>query len=197
MFNTTGSRYLTTCTWLLEPIPKEVRVTIDIWFVVTKIPNGLFFLLYEIAYVVGEWTKYLALLSKCPSWVVWKFELQFERLKLITWKTFWQHKTTLHCSQRVFFKLSKFADTVVFASESSYVKRMFYPTVTAISLVPNRLDFVAKIVEIPLFALVCVLLGRTSGHVTCATLNLSRQNPPKHAWPTLDPPLTHPWPNRN
>ena len=106
------------------------------------------------------------------------FAFQFVRFNLI--KHFGQHKTILHCSQKVSFKVLKFADIVVFASESSYVKIMFYPTVTAISFVPNRLDFVAKIVEIPLFAL--VLLGKwgTSESRDLTTFSLSRQNPPKH-----------------
>ena len=36
------------------PLRTPATQAIDVWFVVSKLPNGLFFLLYEIAYVVGE-----------------------------------------------------------------------------------------------------------------------------------------------
>ena len=114
------------------------------------------------------------------------------------YETFWQLKTILHCSQKVSFKLLKFADIVVFASElTSHVKRMFYPTVAALSFVPHRLDLVAKIVEIPLFVLVLPgKRGTSESHDTCVMLKLSRQNPPTQprvyelsvglSWPNRD-----------
>ena len=71
---------------------------------------------------------------------------------------------------------------MVFASESSYVKRMFYPTVTAISLVPNKLDFVAKIVKIPLFALVLLdtKRGASESRDLCDAQSFPPKNPSKH-----------------